>query len=181
MNEGLSKKEITKCFEKQDFIIEIPSRNPTSQGEEKDPRAQKIIEVHSSDKIEDIPDPSSLDVNKKTLIIFDDLLLEKQNKIEQYYTRGRHSSIDCFYISQNYIKLPKNTIRENANFFIIFPQDKMNLDYIYRDHCNEIKKEEFLEFTKEVWSTKYNFLTIDKSSPMEDGRFRKCLKYFYIF
>lgn len=36
-------------------------------------------------------------------------------------------------------KLPKNTVRDSANFFIIFPQDKM--DWITY---------EFLEFSKEV-------------------------------
>lgn len=169
LSEGLSKMEIRRCFEKQDFIIE-----------EKD-NPKKIIDIHFSEKIEDIPDPNSIDLNKKTLIIFDDLLLEKQNKIEQYYTRGRHSGVDCFYISQNYIKLPKNTIKENANFFIIFPQDKLNLDYIYRDHASEIKKDEFLEFTKDVWSKKYNFMSIDKTSDIYNGKFRKCLKYFYVF
>lgn len=166
---GLSKKEIRECFRKQDFIIE-----------EKE-NVKPIIEVHCSENCEDIPDPSSIDPDKKTLIIFDDLMLEKQNKIEQYYTRGRHNNIDCFYISQNYIKLPKNTIRENANLFIIFPQDKLNLDYIYRDHCSEIDKPEFLEMTREVWSQKYSFLLIDKTSEKDSGKFRKLLKYFYLF
>ena len=49
-------------------------------------------------------------------MIFDDLLLEKQNKCESYYIRGRHSNVDCFYLSQNYFKLPRQTIRETANF-----------------------------------------------------------------
>uniref|UniRef100_A0A1I7WT33 Uncharacterized protein n=1 Tax=Heterorhabditis bacteriophora TaxID=37862 RepID=A0A1I7WT33_HETBA len=72
-------------------------------------------------------------------------MLEKQNKVENYYTRGRHNNVDCFYISQNYIKLPKNTIQENANLFIIFPQDQPNLSYIYRDHCGEIDKNLFIK------------------------------------
>ena len=28
-----------------------------------------------------------------------------------------------FYLSQNYFKLPRQTIRENANFICLFPQD----------------------------------------------------------
>ncbi|CAP20530.1 Protein CBG23764 [Caenorhabditis briggsae] len=129
-----------------------------------------IIGKSGCDSLDDIPDPSSIDPNKKTLIIFDDLMLEKQNKIEQYYTRGRHNNIDCFYISQNYIKLPKNTIRENANLFIVFPQDKLNLDYIYRDHCSELDKERFLEMTAAVWKDKYSFLTIDKTSEVDSEK-----------
>ena len=56
-------------------------------------------------------------------MIFDDLLLEKQNKCECYYIRERHSNVDCIYLSQNYFKLPRQTIRENANFICLFPQD----------------------------------------------------------
>ncbi|EFP09655.1 hypothetical protein CRE_21849 [Caenorhabditis remanei] len=163
---GLTKKDIRECFKKQNFIVEKNDK--------------KNITIHTSENCADIPDPSSIDPNKKTLIIFDDLMLEKQNKIEQYYTRGRHNNIDCFYISQNYIKLPKNTIRENANFFIIFAQDKLNLDYIYRDHCSEIDKKKFLDLTSAVWKDKYCFLTIDKTSDVDNGKFRKMLKYFII-
>ncbi|CAP34048.1 Protein CBG15912 [Caenorhabditis briggsae] len=147
---GLSKKDIRECFKNQNFMVEKKDKQE--------------ITIHTSDSLDNIPDPSSIDPNKKTLIIFDDLMLEKQNKIEQYYTRGRHNNIDCFYISQNYIKLPKNTIRENANLFIVFPQDKLNLDYIYRDHCSELDKERFLEMTSEIWKEKYSFLIIDKTS-----------------
>jgi hypothetical protein len=105
---------------------------------------------------------------------------KNQRKVESYYTRGRHNNIDCFYISQNYIKLPKNTIRENANVFILFPQDQQNMNYIYRDHCSDsILKDEFIELCKSTWSEKYGFVTIDKTSEKNYGRFRKQLKYFY--
>ena len=69
----------------------------------------------------DVPDPRELYSEDKNLMIFDDLLLERQNKCESYYVRGRHSNVDCFYLSQNYFKLPRQTIRENANFLCLFP------------------------------------------------------------
>ena len=43
-----------------------------------------------------VADPRDLDPKDKNLMIFDDLLLEKQNKCKCYYTRGRHSNVDCF-------------------------------------------------------------------------------------
>ena len=43
-------------------------------------------------------------------MVFDDLLLERQNKCEAYYTRGRHRNVDCFYLAQNYFRLPRQTI-----------------------------------------------------------------------
>ena len=67
-------------------------------------------------------------------MIFDDLLLENENKCECYYIRGKNSNVDCFYLSQNYFKLPRQTIRENANFICRFPQDLKNINHIYNDH-----------------------------------------------
>ena len=55
----------------------------------------------------DVPDPRELDPKIKNLMIFEDLLLEKQDKCECYYIRERHSNVDCFYLSQNYFKLPR--------------------------------------------------------------------------
>ena len=43
----------------------------------------------SQDQISDVPDPEELSSENKNLVIFKDVLLEKQNKCEAYYTRGR--------------------------------------------------------------------------------------------
>ena len=95
----------------------------------------------------DVPDPRELNPEDKNLMIFDDLLLEKQNKCESYYIRGRHSNVDCFYLSQNYFKLPRQTIRENANFICLFSQDKKNINHIYSDHVgDDMPKDEFRKF-----------------------------------
>ena len=67
----------------------------------------------------DVPDPRELSSEKKNLMVFDDLLLEKQNTCESYYGRGRHSNVDCFYLAQHYFKLPHQTIKENANFMSV--------------------------------------------------------------
>ena len=42
----------------------------------------------------DVPHPRDLNSEDKKLMVFDDLLLEKQNKCECYYIRGRHSNVD---------------------------------------------------------------------------------------
>ena len=95
----------------------------------------------------DVPDPHELVSEDKNLMIFDDLLLEKQNKCECYYIRGRHSNVDCFYLSQNYFKLPRQTIRENAYFICLFPHDlKKNINHIYNDHVGEDKLEKTARF-----------------------------------
>ena len=112
-------------------------------------------------------------------MIFDDCLLEKQNKAQSYYTRGRHSNCDCFYISQNYFKLDRQTVRENSNFIILFPQSEKNLDHINRDHCTQISNAQFKNFCHRVWEKKYNFVTIDLTRSFDKGKYRENFDRFF--
>ena len=96
----------------------------------KDIRDKSDVECKFYESARDVPDPRELSSQKKNLMVFDDLLLEKQNKYESYYFRGRHSNVNCFYLSQNYFKLPRQTIRENANFISLFPHDLKNLNHV---------------------------------------------------
>ena len=107
--------------------------------------------------------------------------LGKQNKAEAYYTRGRHHNCDTFYISQNYFRLPRQTIRENANLIILFPQDAKNLNHIHADHCDDdMSIEEFKKFCRNVWQVKHNFVIIDLTSGKSNGKYRKNLDCFYL-
>ena len=98
-------------------------------------------------------------------MVFDDLLLEKQNTRESYYVRGRHSNVDCFYLAQNYFKLPHQTIRETANSICLFSQDLKNLNHIFEDRVgSDIIKEEFRQLCKTAWKKQHGFVIIDLSS-----------------
>ena len=73
------------------------------------------------DSSEIIPDPKDFNPKRKSLFIFDDIMTEKnQDPASNFYTRGRHNNCSCIYISQNYHKLPRQTIRTNSNFLILF-------------------------------------------------------------
>ena len=93
---------------------------------------------------EDVPDPRELSSDKKNLMVFDGLLLDKQNTCKSYYVRRRHRNVDCFYLSQNYFTLPCQIIRKNANFICLIPQDLKNLNHIFDDHVgSDMTNEEF--------------------------------------
>ena len=125
----------------------------------------------------DVPDPRDLNSEDENLMIFDDLLLEKQNKCECYYIRGRHSNVDCFYLLQNYFKLP----RESANFICLFPQDLKNINHIYNDHVGEdMSKEEFRKLRHECWEKPYGFAVIDVTSKKDVGKYRSGFDNFFI-
>ena len=71
--------------------------------------------------------------------------------------------VDCFYLAQNYFKLPPQTIRENANFICLFPQDLENLNHIFKDHVeSDMTKEEFRNLCKTAWENN-TFVIIDLS------------------
>ena len=128
------------------------------------------------------PDPRELNSEDKNLMIFDDLLLEKQNKTESYYVRGRHSNVDCFYLAQNYFKLPRQTIRENSNLICLFRQDLKSLNHIYNDHVgDDMTKEEFRRFCKNCWdNTQHGFIVIDLTSKKDNGKYRYGFDNFFI-
>ena len=181
--EKLPKEEIIRLFEIQDEITKH-NVSPNLVVEE----MAKNLDLQKSDTTcefyensSDVPDPSSLNREKKNLMIFDDLQLEKQNKCETYYIRGRHSNVDCFYLAQNYFKLPRQTIRENANFICLFQQDLKNVNHIYNDHVgSDLLKEEFLKLCKRSWERPHGFVVIDLSSKKNEGKYRCGLDEFYI-
>ena len=114
-------------------------------------------------------------------MVFDDLLLEKQNTCESYNVRGRHDNVDCFYLAQNYFKLPRQTIRENANFICLFSQDLKNLNHIFDHHVGcDMSKEEFRYLCKTAWKKQRGFAIIDLSSKKNNGKYRSGLDEFYI-
>ena len=120
--ERLPKEMIMNIFENHDEILreqispnklihELAKNGKTRRGlRSVSVDSNELIECNSYESADDVPDPKEISPEHKTLMIFDDLLLKKQNKCEAYYVRGRHSNCDCLYLSQNYFKLPRQTI-----------------------------------------------------------------------
>ena len=180
--EKIPKEAIMRLFDLRDEIMRLDV-SPSALVEEwaKDIRDKSDIDCQFYDTAEDVPDPRELNSENKNLMIFDDLLLEKQNKCESYYIRGRHSNVDCFYLSQNYFKLPRQTIRENANFICLFPQDLKNINHIYNDHVSQdMSKEEFRNLCKTAWEKPHGFVVIDLTSKKHNGKYRSGFDTFYI-
>src|SRR5688572_30924589 len=180
--EKLPKESIIRLFGLQDEIIRR-NTTPADVAEEMAKLSNEKSDISAKffESAEDVPDPRELKMEKKNLMIFDDLQLIKQNKCETYYIRGRHSNVDCFYLAQNYFKLPRQTIRENANFICLFQQDQKNIDHIYNDHASmDMSKEEFRKLCKTAWEQPHGFLVIDQTSNKNNGKYRCKFDEFYI-
>ena len=180
--EKLPKEVIIRLFENQNEITYL-GISPISIVEEmvKEIRDKSDAECNFYQSAEDVPDSRELSSEKMNLMVCDDLLLEKQNTCKSYYVRGRHSNVDCFYLAQNYFKLPRQTIRENENFICLFLQDLKNLNHIFDDHVgNDMTEEEFRQLCKAAWEKQHGFVIIDLSSKKHNGKNRSGLDEFYI-
>ena len=107
--------------------------------------------------------------------------LKNKTHINRFNVRGRHRNVDCFYLDQYYFKLPCQTIRENANFVCLFPQDLKNLNHIFEDHVgSDMTKEEFRQLCKVACEKQHGFVIIDLNSKKHNGKYRSGLDEFCI-
>ncbi len=166
LQRGFSKSEIRWCFKNKKIMF-------TGQ------RTPKIIsEFHSSD--DNIARPSELDPGLRHLLIFDDILLENNKIIQEFYLQGRHSNVSVILLSQNYFLVDRSTIRCNVNLLIIFAQSFKNINHIFADIQPEIEFEEFKTFCTDAWKEKYGFIVLDLDSTIENGKYRRGFSTFYL-
>ena len=124
----------------------------------------KKINVILSNKAEEIQPPDKLDKNKKNLIVFDDVVNEKNQYImEMYFTRGRHNKCSVIYLSQNYFGLPVQSIRDNSNILILFKlKRKSDINNIYHQMLSSFNdKDEFFYLYNFHMKEKFNYLFIN--------------------
>lgn len=133
----------------------------------------KGLEYHPFNEHEQVVAPS--DARPNSIFIFDDIACEKQDNVRAFFSMGRHENVDCFYLSQTYARIPKHLVRDNTNFIVLFKQDDSNLKHVYDDHVNtDMSYTHFKNICCECWnSSKYGFLTIDKDSSINEGRYRR--------
>lgn len=72
---------------------------------------------------------------------------------------GRHDDVYSFYLGQLYMHSQALRLRDNANFFVIFKQNHLNLKHIYDDY--DMPFEQFRDVYLEFWKNNYVFLRIN--------------------
>jgi len=70
------------------------------------------------DSCETVPSPG--DISPYSIMIFDDIAAEsnKNSSLRAYFSMGRHTITDTFFLSQTYSAVPKQLVRDNANVSI---------------------------------------------------------------
>ena len=141
-----------------------------------------VIDIETYENPEDMP--SMDEIPRDSLVLFDDLMTSKTGKkrAEDLFMKGRPLGINIIFITQSYYELPRRTIRENANFLVLFKQNVKTIDHLFRDCVDpDMSKKEFLKFANIVWlKSKHEFITIDKSSEVGEGKYRRGFSNIYI-
>jgi hypothetical protein len=120
---------------------------------EKNPKA---IEVHENGEI-----PPMINDGLSKLIVYDDLLFEKQSDINKYYIYSRKKGYSNIYISQQFFKIPL-TIRQNTEYFI-FGKNLLNRDLnnIYQILNTEMPLSDFKRIYRTYTKEPMNTIIID--------------------
>lgn len=122
-----------------------------------------------------IEPPEKLDKELQHLVVFDDLVLEKnQDKIAQYFIRGRKiaKGVSCLYLTQSYFGAPK-VIRLQCTFVLVKKlMSTRDLNMILKDFSLDCTREQLHALYKHCVDTNQrDFLFVDLSAP-EESRFR---------
>ena len=127
-----------------------------------------------SEGIGSAPDLDSFNKKEQSLVVMDDLVLERnQKQLEQYFIRARKLNCSLVYISQSYFAVPK-IIRNNLNYLIIKRLNTIqDLFRIMREYSLGISKENLQGiYEHAIKDNKQDFLLVDiDAEPSE--RFRK--------
>lgn len=130
------------------------------------------------DNSEDVPSPEAAKHN--SIMIFDDVACDSQDRMRSYFSMGRHKGVDCFYLTQSYTRIPKHLLRDNVNLLVLFKQDDLNLKHVYDEHVNnDMTFVQFKDMCTDCWNKgRYNFVVVSKDSNLNEGRYRCGLDTF---
>ena len=115
--------------------------------------------------IEEAPHIDDLTDGINNMIVYDDVMLDKQKNPALIFSRGRHKHADVFYLTQRYTQIPK-VIRDNCNFLCVFNGvDNHTLRNIWLTWCSDMDFNQFRNFFSHAQSTPHGFITINLHDP----------------
>jgi len=112
----------------------------------------------------------NLDKSQNNVIVFDDLLTEKQQSMIDAFIAGRQGNASVIYLTQSYFDVPK-TIRLQANIFLFFNcPNKTEARRIAGEHSIDFDKDTFYEIWREATKDEFGFFyysTDEKRIPLK--------------
>ena len=148
---------------KYQYLIKM--RQKVGIGYHDDPRAYIEYSNDMHDVYKNIgeynPDPGN-----KT-IVFNDMIADMINKrklnsiVTQLTIRGRNLNISLVFITQSYLKVPKDVRINTTHFFIAKIPNKRELRQIATNHSSDMFLKDFINIYKEYTGKSYSFFVVD--------------------
>ena len=131
-----------------------------------------------SNDINDIVDLNSVDQSIQNLIVFDDMVCERNlDKVSELFIRGRKSNCSIIFISQSYFGIPTQ-VRINSDYYIFTRNLKGNeLIQVAKDYGGILSIDNFKEMYRNSTKQGYDFFMIDLQNKDDKYRFRKNFNY----
>jgi hypothetical protein len=175
-NNGLSKENIVNLYKNKQTFIDLDieeickqagnaKREATKREAQPTSHTDKTTSVQLVNSSAELPPPKKLNKNKKNICVFDDCVTDQsQGVMGSYFTKGRHSNCNIFYLSQSLIHLDRNLIRGNANVFILFRRPLRELQDFYKDKCSTLMNQDaFIQTVTNYWGKdKHSYVFINK-------------------
>ena len=132
----------------------------------------KNVSVFENGEVPDISNYSSIDKttkrlkkndNKQRLIVFDDLILDKEanKKASEYYIKARKLNFSMVYIGQSYYQIPK-MIPDNCQYFMLGRNLlKKDLRMILSVFPTEMELDDFANLYNELTNEPLDTILID--------------------
>ena len=120
--------------------------------------------------IDSAPNLDDFFKKEQSLIVMDDLVLEKnQKQLEQYFIRARKLNCSLVYLSQSYFAVPK-MIRMNLNYLIIKRLNTLqDLFRMMREYSLGVSKDVLVDlYQHSIQDNKQDFLLVDLDSEPKD-------------
>lgn len=133
-------------------------------------KCRDLIMVYEDGKFPSIDDVKKTAKDKQVLMIFDDLvLLKDQSFISEMFIRGRKigGGVSMCYLTQSYYKCPK-TIRINCNNIILKKlSSNRDLKMILREYDIDKSEKEMLDMYKNATANQLDSLIIRLDEPYD--------------
>lgn len=139
------------------------------------------------ENVGDIPDPDELD-GTPTLLVADDVMLEKQDNVARIFCRGRHKECHAIYLAQSFTTTNGRkggvppVIRRQLTFLCIFNGiDNKSLRAVYDEYCSaDMTWLEFQDFFRKAAPNNYDFAIISLRDKPSAGKYRLRFEDIYV-
>ena len=106
-----------------------------------------------------------LDASINNMIVYNDVMLDKQKNPALIFSRGRNKHTDVLYLTQRYTQIPK-VIRDNCNLLCVFNGvDTHTLRNIWQTWCSDMDYNRFRNFFSGAQTNQHGFVTIAIHDP----------------